>query len=171
MARETGQGIVCGRSVRCDVPAGSCRGLRTVGQPFFTGIQQIDWCCSARLAASGPCRISQGHASKTRHAADHDRSFLRFRGPKSPHSRVQASCRAEPWRLAQDGCRLMQQAHHARRRFHSRQLCKDRFPALGRRYGVAHNSTGPTSVSIDLEIRKGAGARPEDQLRQRSTLG
>ena len=26
-----------------------------------------------------------------------------------------------------------------------------------RRYGVAHNSTGPTSVSIDLEIRKGAG--------------
>src|SRR6266496_89974 len=42
--------------------------------------------------------------------------------------------------------------------------------ALGRRYGVAHNSTGPTSVSIDLEIRKGAGARPEHQLRQRSTL-
>jgi hypothetical protein len=33
------------------------------------------------------------------------------------------------------------------------------------------NSTGPTSVSIDLKIRKGAGARPEDQLRQRSTLG
>src|SRR5205814_7140896 len=31
--------------------------------------------------------------------------------------------------------------------------------ALGRRYGVAHNSTGPTSVSIDLEIGKGAGAR------------
>ena len=30
---------------------------------------------------------------------------------------------------------------------------------LGRRYGVAHNSTGPTSVSIDLEIGKGAGAR------------
>src|ERR1700757_671623 len=44
--------------------------------------------------------------------------------------------------------------------------------ALGRRYGVAHNSTGPTSVSIDLEIRKGSwGARPEDRLRQRSTLG
>src|SRR5881392_2884235 len=41
---------------------------------------------------------------------------------------------------------------------------------LGRRYGVAHNSTGPTSVSIDLEIRKGAGAPPEDRLRQRSTL-
>ena len=30
--------------------------------------------------------------------------------------------------------------------------------------------TGPTSVSIDLEIKKGAGARPEDQLRRRSTL-
>jgi|SRR6266850_7143484 len=39
--------------------------------------------------------------------------------------------------------------------------------ALGRRYRVAHNSTGPTSVSTDLEIRKGAGARPDDQLRQR----
>src|SRR6476646_4153322 len=28
--------------------------------------------------------------------------------------------------------------------------------ALGRRKSVAHNSTGPTSVSIDLEIRKGS---------------
>src|ERR1700756_793403 len=28
--------------------------------------------------------------------------------------------------------------------------------ALGRRYGVAHNSTGPTSVSIDFKIQKGS---------------
>ncbi len=42
---------------------------------------------------------------------------------------------------------------------------------LDERYRVAHNSTGPTSVSIDLEIRKGAGARPDDQLRQREHAG
>ena len=37
--------------------------------------------------------------------------------------------------------------------------------ALGRRYGVAHNSTGPTSVSIDFKNQKGswgsAGGRIE----------
>jgi hypothetical protein len=34
--------------------------------------------------------------------------------------------------------------------------------ALGRRQRVAHNSTGPTSVSIDLGFRRGAGAGPQD---------
>src|ERR1700739_2530032 len=33
--------------------------------------------------------------------------------------------------------------------------------ALGRRKGVAHNSTGPTSVSIDLSNGREAVARPE----------
>jgi hypothetical protein len=39
--------------------------------------------------------------------------------------------------------------------------------ALGRRQRVAHNSTGPTSVSIDFRIQKGSWGRPEDQLSQR----
>jgi hypothetical protein len=38
---------------------------------------------------------------------------------------------------------------------------------LGRRQRVAHNSTGPTSVSIDFRIQKGSWGRPEDQLSQR----
>src|SRR5438552_11691894 len=49
--------------------------------------------------------------------------------------------------------------------------------ALGRRQRVAHNSTGPTSGSIDFRIQKGSWGRPEAQIeppgarlvRQRST--
>jgi len=37
--------------------------------------------------------------------------------------------------------------------------------------GVAHNSTGPSSVSIDLEIRKGSCGSAGGSSRQRDTLG
>src|ERR1700739_4161320 len=36
--------------------------------------------------------------------------------------------------------------------------------ALGRRQRVAHNSTGPTSVSIDFKIQKGSWGRPEGSI-------
>ena len=43
--------------------------------------------------------------------------------------------------------------------------------ALGRRCRVAHNSTGPTSVSIDLELKKGSCRSGGRSVRQGNTGG